>query len=117
MADIIRPYSYPMRPTRILDGDTLDADIDLGFDLSLHGRIRLMDINCPETRTKNIAEKRRGLMARARLRELCPIGKKCYVISHGKGKYGRILGTIIIESSKKSVNAILLAEGLATEYK
>ena len=90
----MKPFSYRVTVTRVVDGDTVDVDIDLGFNLWLSGRrIRFYGINTPETRTRDLEEKARGLAAKARLRELLD-GQDVTLLSHGTGKYGRVLGVV-----------------------
>ena len=103
---------------KIIDGDTLDALIDLGFEVQIRRRIRLKGINAPESRTKDLAEKKLGLAAKRRLGELLgPSGGVFVLISHGLGKYGRCLGEIFIEEGEESINQQLINEGHAREYK
>jgi micrococcal nuclease len=99
---------------RIVDGDTFDCCLDLGFDVKLHKqRVRLSGIDTPESRTRDLAEKKLGLAAKERLKELC--GGKLKVKSLGKGKYGRILGIPYTEDGK-DICEILIKEGHAVEY-
>ena len=99
---------------RIVDGNTFDCCLDLGFDVKLHKqRVRLSGIDTPESRTRDLAEKKLGLAAKERLKELC--GGKLKVKSLGKGKYGRILGIPYTEDGK-DICAILIKEGHAVEY-
>ena len=115
-------YIYRARVTRVIDGDTVDADIDLGFNQFKRDRIRLMGIDTPESRTRNRDEKRLGLAAKARLKELvaaAPVvkGKKQIFLQtskEGKGKFGRILGTLWIND--EDVCAVLIREGHARPY-
>ena len=107
-------YHYKAKLVRVIDGDTIDVDIDLGFDVWLKKqRIRLAGIDAPESRTRNKAEKVLGLAAKARLVELCSV--EMQVESLGKGKYGRILG-IPKTSEGASMCQILIDEGHAVEY-
>ena len=107
-------YFYNCTLDRIIDGDTLDCSIDLGFNVILaKQRIRLKGINAPESRTRDLEEKKRGLAAKARLTELC--GEKFQLTSFGKGKYGRILG-IPHTVDGKSICDILVEENHATPY-
>ena len=100
---------------RIVDGDTLDARIDLGFDVHVNKRIRLMGIDTCESRTRDKVEKVKGLAAKARLKELLKQDKnKFKLISHGTGKFGRVLGDI--EISVGNVCDILVEEGHAFSY-
>ena len=91
MADNPDAFVYQAELDRVVDGDTVDVILDLGFDVKLHKqRVRLHGIDTPESRTRNLAEKKLGLAAKERLKELC-VGR-FKVKSLGKGKYGRILG-------------------------
>ena len=115
-------YEYKARLERVIDGDTIDVIIDLGFDIHFKQRIRLYGINTPETRTRDLEEKKRGFAAKARLIEL--IGEFDFFTIQTKidkkGKYGRVLGTIFIPDAFDdwiNVNETLLTEGHAVEYK
>ena len=111
-------YKYNAKLIRVIDGDTIDALIDLGFDVWVKKRIRLYGINTPETRTRDLEEKKAGIAAKDRLSEIM---KDCdyefVLVSHGIGKYGRCLGELFIENSQESVNQILLNEGHAEIYR
>jgi len=97
-----------------VDGDTLDVHIDLGYSVKLHKqRVRLIGIDTPESRTRDLEEKKLGLAAKERLKELC--GDKIILRSHGKGKYGRILGEIYTEDGV-DICKTLIKEGHAVEY-
>ena len=99
---------------RIVDGDTFDCCLDLGFDVKLHKqRVRLSGIDTPESRTRDLAEKKLGLAAKERLKELCT--GKFKIKSLGKGKYGRILGIPYTEDGK-DICQMLIDEGHAVEY-
>lgn len=107
-------YQYKAKLVRVIDGDTIDVDIDLGFDVWLKKqRIRLAGIDTPESRTRNKAEKVLGLAAKARLTELC--SEDMEIESLGRGKYGRILG-IPKTSNGLSMCEMLIDEGHAVEY-
>jgi micrococcal nuclease len=111
-------YKYRAKMVKIIDGDTLDALVDLGFDVQIRRRIRLKGINAPESRTKDLAEKKLGLAAKRRLEELLGPSEGVFVlISHGLGKYGRCLGEIFVEEGEESINQQLINEGHAREYK
>mgnify|MGYP003652313163 CR=1 FL=1 len=118
-------YEYNAKLDRVVDGDTVDAMIDLGFDTWVHKRIRLEGIDAPETRTRDLDEKAQGFATKARLTDLLEglleAADGVFVLqSHGVGKYGRCLGTIFIGQSGKllvNINELLLHEGLAEEYK
>ena len=108
------PYVYKATIERVVDGDTIDVTLDLGFDVRLHKqRCRLAGIDTPESRTRNLAEKALGKKASARLSELC-VGS-FLIQSLGKGKYGRILAIPFTEDGK-DVCQILIKEGHAVEY-
>ena len=110
-------YEYYCEVVRIIDGDTLDVDIDLGFSTKLtKQRIRMLGIDTPESRTRDLEEKSRGLLSKKFLMDLCPVGSKIKLVSHGKGKFGRILGEIFIHQGVLSINKHMCNEGYAVEY-
>ena len=107
-------YEYKVNIIKIVDGDTVDVDIDLGFGMWIKDeRVRMMGIDTPESRTRDLAEKKLGLAAKERLKELCCGNMK--VQSLGKGKYGRILGIPYTEDGK-DICQLLINEGHAVEY-
>ena len=135
-----KPASFEYNGTlvKVLDGDTIDCYIDLGFDLKIKKRIRYMGIDTWESRTRDLDEKKKGLAAKARNKELLE-GGVFKLISHGTGKFGRVLGEIFVspdvvgdhinecisnpESAIDlsvdgwvSVNDILIEEGHAYDY-
>jgi micrococcal nuclease len=113
MSDKIIPYSYKINVTRVIDGDTIDCLIDLGFKISIKSRIRLAGIDTPESRTSNKEEKVYGLEAKERLE--CLLNEsEVKLISHGLGKFGRVLGTLYVDDI--DVNQRLIDEGFAIEY-
>ena len=112
-------FDYKSNLLKIVDGDTIDVDLDLGFSVVLKKqRIRLYGINTPESRTRDLEEKRYGLAAKARLRELLEeadqIIVKTAIDKKARGKYGRILGTIWADDL--NVNELLVEEGHAIPY-
>ena len=109
-------YTYKEKLDRVIDGDTIDVNIDLGFDISVHKRIRLAGIDTPESRTRNLEEQARGLLSKQYLKDMCPVGSTIRLISHSKGKFGRILGEIFTKDSETSINKIMCDEGYAVEY-
>jgi len=123
-------YQFPVVITRIVDGDTVDARIDMGFKIVYEERIRLLGLDTPESFTSNKKEKVLGLEAKARIKELIAEanvlpkkrGKKDVVLKtskHGKGKFGRILGEIWINANTGegiNVNQALIDEGHARQY-
>ena len=90
-------YEYKIKLDRVIDGDTVDAYIDLGFDVSVKKRIRFMGINTPESRTRDLEEKAKGLAAKERVKELLEGCENIKLTSHGVGKYGRCLGELFID--------------------
>ena len=101
---------------RVVDGDTVDITLDLGFDILYNNRIRLLGIDTPESRTRDLEEKKLGLAAKDRVKELCPVGSTVTVktTKDGRGKFGRILGEIYV--GDVNVNKLLVEEGHAVEY-
>ena len=109
-------YEYNAKLDRVIDGDTVDAMIDLGFDTWVHKRIRLEGIDAPETRTRDLSEKEQGYITKDRLVSLLEAADgEFVVVSHGVGKYGRCLGTIMV--GEQNINELLIKEGLAEVYK
>tara|TARA_A100001037_G_C14893951_1_gene519707 strand:- start:33 stop:395 length:363 start_codon:yes stop_codon:yes gene_type:complete len=114
-------FEYKCVVTRVVDGDTVDVDIDLGFGVWLKKqRVRLMGVNAPESRTRDLEEKKRGLAAKEFVKAFCPEGQVVKLRSHDRGKFGRILGEIIVFDSKldqeSTINQMLIREGHAVEY-
>jgi len=119
-------YEYKTKVVRVIDGDTVDVDIDLGFGVWLKKeRVRIMGIDTPESRTRDKVEKKFGLASKARLKSL--LGKdpvlKTQVSKKGedmKGKFGRILGDFTVYDSNvdawRPVTQILVEEGHAVPY-
>ena len=108
-------YRYNAVCTRVVDGDTVDAMVDLGFSVWIHCRVRLQGIDAPETRTKNLKEKQAGLKTKAFLEQVMTDCDNKFVLeSHGVGKYGRCLGTIYVDG--ENINQVLLVEGYAERY-
>ena len=116
-------YIYRGKLERVVDGDTIDALIDVGFDIWIKKRIRYSGIDTWESRTRNLEEKAKGLEAKARNKELLleVSSKSGYfrLKSYGVGKYGRVLGEIFIEDSEGkqyNINETLISEGHAYVY-
>lgn len=109
-------FEYNVNIRYVYDGDTVTADVDLGFYTWLKNqKFRLIDINTPEIRTKDKDEKKRGYAARDFLREILK-DAKCSIKCKGKGKYGRWLVELYKEGEKKSINQILLDKNYAEPY-
>ena len=117
-------YYYNAVLVRVVDGDTIDAIIDLGFVVQVKKRIRLAGINAPESRTRNKVEKKLGLAAKERLIEILDGAANVFEIdSKELGKYGRVIGKIYINKlagkdvlTQVCINDMLVKEGHATEY-
>ena len=116
-------YVYRGKLERVVDGDTIDALIDVGFDIWVKKRIRYKGIDTWESRTRNLEEKKLGLAAKARNKELLEqvSSKPGYfrLKSYGVGKYGRVLADIFIMDSNGvqiNVNDTLITEGHAYVY-
>jgi len=111
-------YNYRAEVLRVVDGDTVDVMLDLGFSVSLKERVRLYGINAPESRTRNKAEKIKGLAAKDFVIEwMEKHGNKIVVntIIDKRGKFGRILGTITNEVGE-NLNDLMVEEGHAVKY-
>ena len=105
-------YEYRCKVLRIVDGDTVDVDIDLGFGIWMHReRIRVMGIDTPESRTRDLTEKAFGLAAKEFVKSLMPIGSMQIIKTQKDktGKFGRVLGDFIIENK-------LLTEHMIENY-
>ena len=116
-------YIYRGKLERVVDGDTIDALIDVGFDIWIKKRIRYSGIDTWESRTRDLAEKAKGLEAKARNKELLmEVSSKAGYFrlkSFGVGKYGRVLGEIYIEDAEGkqyNINETLISEGHAYVY-
>jgi len=111
-------FRYNAVLDRVIDGDTVDATIDLGFDTWKKTRIRFYGINTPESRTRDLEEKKRGLAAKDRLIEILKANDNKFVLqSHGVGKYGRCLGELFVETlGETSVQETLINEGHGVAY-
>ena len=116
-------YIYRAKLDRVVDGDTVDALIDVGFDIWFKKRIRFNGVDTWESRTRNLEEKALGLKAKARTKELLEkvSSKSGYfrIKSYGLGKYGRVLADVFImdkDGKQWNVNETLISEGHAYVY-
>ena len=109
-------YQYKIKKlNKIVDGDTFDCDIDLGFDVMLSNqRIRLSGIDTWESRTRNLKEKEKGLAAKAYTKDVLESSNEITIKSFGKGKYGRILGEVYFDGA--CLNEQLIDAGHAHKY-
>lgn len=111
-------FQYEAELIRVVDGDTIDAKISLGFDVYVKKRIRFQGFNAPESRTRNLEEKKRGLASKDRVIEILKENDNKFLLkSHGVGKYGRCLGEIFVETlGDDSLQKTLINEGHGVEY-
>ena len=111
-------HNYSAKLVRVVDGDTCDAMIDLGFDTWVKKRIRFYGVDTWESRTRNKEEKVKGLAAKAYVKDLLENsdGGKFVLKSYGVGKYGRVLGELFVKGNETSVNELLKENGHAYEY-
>ena len=118
MGKEVKKYGYSCKLDRVVDGDTCDALIDLGFDTFVKKRIRFYGVDTWESRTRNKEEKVKGLAAKAYVKDLLENSDdgKFSIISHGVGKYGRVLGELFVKGHEQSVNELLKENGHAYEY-
>lgn len=110
-------YQYKIKTIKkIVDGDTIDVDIDLGFGITLSHRVRLKGINAPETKTKDLAEKEKGTEVKAWLKKELSREGEWIIETTKEDKYGRILGTLYFVGDPVTVNERMLNEGIAEPY-
>jgi len=109
-------YRYKVYVTRIVDGDTIDVDVDLGFGMIYKKqRVRMMGIDTPESRTRDLEEKFYGKASKANLKKILK-DQEIQMVSHDKGKFGRILGELFIGDSSYSINQQQIDEHHAVPY-
>jgi len=104
---------------KVVDGDTIDVTIDLGFDIKYSSRVRLAGIDTPESRTRDLEEKAMGLEAKEYLKERLKKSSKIVIKTEkldSTGKYGRILGWLFLDDETNSVNNQMIMKGYAWEY-
>ena len=113
-------YEYRVKQVlRVVDGDTIEVDLDLGFNISYTQRVRLAGIDTPESRTTDKAEKVLGLEVKKHLADLLKSSTQIVIRTEkpdSTEKYGRILGWIFLDGSSESVNTALIADGYAWDY-
>jgi|TARA_R110000787_G_scaffold206687_1_gene316873 endonuclease YncB( thermonuclease family) len=108
-------YEYRVFLDRVVDGDTVDVHIDLGFDVRLTGqRIRLYGLDTWESRTRDLEVKAKGLLAKDFTKHVVEEAEQIILISHERGKYGRILGELICDGV--NLNDALIENGHAVKY-
>jgi micrococcal nuclease len=113
-------YEYNIKKvTKVVDGDTIDVDIDLGFNISFAQRVRLAGIDTPESRTKDLREKALGLEVKNKVKSAIESAKTVIIkteLPDSTEKYGRILGWVYLDGAAKSLNEQLIEEGYAWGY-
>ena len=112
-------FDYRCKLLRVVDGDTIDVNLDLGFNVWHKARVRMLGIDTPESRTRNLEEKAMGLASKARLKALLKGNKVEIECSKEKGKFGRVLGIVWAtdkEGNRTNCNDQLCAEGHARPY-
>jgi micrococcal nuclease len=113
-------YEYYVKEvTNIVDGDTIDVIMDLGFDIHFKSRVRLAGIDTPESRTRDLDEKKLGLEAKHYLETKINEAESVVIRtekSNSSGKFGRVLGWIHLDHNEKSVNQEMVEKGYAWEY-
>ena len=111
-------FSYRInKVTKVVDGDTIDVIMDMGFDIMYKSRVRLFGIDTPESRTRNLDEKKRGLLAKKYLQEALKAGNKLSIKTYKDnetGKFGRILGEVFADGV--NLNLKMCKEGYAVQY-
>lgn len=112
-------YTYKAKLVRVINGDTLDINIDLGFDIIIKQRLKLFGIDTPDSRSTNVETRQKGLDVKQRLIGLLTKEFKVETMLNKRGKYGRILGKVFIvdeNDNEVCINELLVKEGLATRY-
>lgn len=110
-------YEYACTVERIVDGDTIDVTLDLGFSVSYKSRVRLFGIDTPESRTRNKDEKARGKLSTAFLSKAIEIADQVVIrteLKDSRGKFGRVLGTVVCDG--EDVNQGMVDGGFAVKY-
>jgi len=110
-------YEYGCKVTRVVDGDTIDVDLDLGFDIIYKCRVRLYGIDTPESRTRNKDEKVRGKLAAKFLQDAISNGKNVILqtqLKDSKGKFGRVLASVVVDEI--NINQQMVTNHLAVRY-
>ena len=110
-------YEYSCTVERVVDGDTIDVILDLGFSVSYKSRVRLYGIDTPESRTRNKDEKARGKLASAFLSKAIEIADQVVIrteLKDSRGKFGRVLGTVVCDG--EDINQGMVDGGFAVKY-
>lgn len=110
-------YEYRVKIIKVVDGDTVDVDIDLGFGMVYKKqRVRMLGIDTPESRTRDLVEKKFGKASKKHLKTILEEAESIELVSHDKGKFGRILGDLFIGSNETSVNQQMILDHHAVAY-
>ncbi len=112
----MNPFIYKAKVLRIVDGDTCDVMLDLGFNFFQKGRVRLVGIDTPESRTRDLTEKKYGLAAKDFFVDWVEKYPHILVESSEKGKFGRILGTLYDPDKKECFNDLIIEANHAVPY-
>ena len=110
-------YHYKIKKiTKVIDGDTIDVDIDLGFGITISHRVRLKGIDAAETRTTDAEEKSKGLAAKEWVKKELSREGEWIIETTKEDKYGRILGTLYLVGDSVTINERMLNEGIAKPF-
>ena len=110
-------YEYGCEVDRVVDGDTIDVTLDLGFDILFKSRVRLYGIDTPESRTRNLDEKARGKLAAKFLQDAINTAEQVVIrteLKDSRGKFGRVLGTVVCDG--KNINEAMVENFMAAKY-
>ena len=117
-------YEYECTIRKVVDGDTIDVDINLGFNTWINNeRVRLYGIDTPESRTRDLEEKKFGLYAKSVVDKFLPVGSKQVLVTHldKVGKFGRILGEFKIfdmeQDRQTTINEFMIRKSIGVQYK
>jgi len=112
-------YEYKARLVRVIDGGTIDADIDMGFQVHIDQRVKLFGVNAPDPKSQDPDERQQGLASKNRLIEILPKEIIIQTMLNKRGKFGRILGIVMFQMEHGeivNVNDLIISEGFATRY-
>jgi len=112
----MNPFIYKAKVLRVVDGDTCDVMLDLGFNFFQKGRVRLVGIDTPESRTRDKVEKKYGLLSKQYLKDWVAKYPHILVESSAKGKFGRILGNLYDPTKTECFNEIVIRDHYAVPY-
>ena len=110
------PFTYKAEVTRVVDGDTIDVELDLGFSILMRARVRLLGIDTPESRTRDLEEKKFGLAAKDYLKHWIEEQEYVMIESTEKGKFGRVLGNVWNPECTICINTKMIEDHHAVEY-